>query len=317
MNYESETVSREALYELVWTEPVSSLSKRFGLSGAGFSKLCRRIGVPMPARGHWARIRAGHSVSRPPLGSTPVGRPSNVRLLALDESSQEKLLDLKRQAVAARKLASSLGSLPATCQQAPGKQEGGERHELPSTMGKLVGIEQAQRLEDPTHGHHHSICRGSITADGRHGKHKRCCPPSGPPEVTFECCGNPMGTTFVGAELSIASIMPLTKSGSRSRNVSARKFYLWGVYQAGKLTREAYAFTGRSPSFRGKPMTLKTDAEFVDSLTPHQSEYFLSRELSIQQRLQSALRELSRGLGTGSALSGEALGLTVSQQFQS
>lgn len=64
-------------------------------------------------------------------------------------------------------------------------------------------------------------------------------------------------------------------------------------------------------------MQLKTDAEFVKTLTPRQREYFLSRELSIQQRLQAALRELSRGFGTVNALSGEALGLALSQQPQS
>jgi integrase len=58
---------REALYELVWTAPVSEVSSRLGVSDVGFAKLCRRARVPVPARGYWARLDAGQLPSRPPL----------------------------------------------------------------------------------------------------------------------------------------------------------------------------------------------------------------------------------------------------------
>ncbi len=60
-------LSREDLYELVWSEPLVSLSQRFGLSDNGLRKRCKSMGVPTPPRGYWERTRHGHRVKRPPL----------------------------------------------------------------------------------------------------------------------------------------------------------------------------------------------------------------------------------------------------------
>jgi hypothetical protein len=58
---------REALYAEVWTDPVSTLCKRYELSDVGLRKICLKLGVPLPPRGHWARIHAGHKIEWPPL----------------------------------------------------------------------------------------------------------------------------------------------------------------------------------------------------------------------------------------------------------
>jgi len=60
-------LSREELYELVWSEPLLSLSKKFGLSDNGLRKRCNAMKVPTPPRGHWKRTRHGHRGMRPPL----------------------------------------------------------------------------------------------------------------------------------------------------------------------------------------------------------------------------------------------------------
>lgn len=44
-------LSRQALYELVWTEPMSVLAPRLGISDVGLAKICRRFNVPRPGRG--------------------------------------------------------------------------------------------------------------------------------------------------------------------------------------------------------------------------------------------------------------------------
>ncbi|WP_080426334.1 hypothetical protein [Burkholderia ubonensis] len=58
---------REALYEEVWTNPVSTVSKRYGISDNGLRKICQKLGVPLPPLGYWARLRAGQRVKRPSL----------------------------------------------------------------------------------------------------------------------------------------------------------------------------------------------------------------------------------------------------------
>ncbi|MFD9897495.1 hypothetical protein [Mesorhizobium sp. NPDC059025] len=59
--------TREEIYNLVWSTPISQVAGRFGLSDNGFAKICRKHEIPLPGRGYWAKIEAGHSVSKPVL----------------------------------------------------------------------------------------------------------------------------------------------------------------------------------------------------------------------------------------------------------
>lgn len=59
------------------------------------------------------------------------------------------------------------------------------------------------------------------------------------------------------------------------------------------------------------------DAEFLRSLTPRQLKYALQRESARHARLQSTLRDLSRGLGTVSELSGEAQAIVLDHSVAS
>ncbi len=61
------TLSREDLYELVWSKPMRELAKDFGISDVALAKRCRRLGVPAPGRGYWARVDAGQQPYRPTL----------------------------------------------------------------------------------------------------------------------------------------------------------------------------------------------------------------------------------------------------------
>ncbi len=56
------TLTREALYELVWQQPMIRLGEQFGVSGNGLAKICRRLDIPYPPRGHWAKKAAGKKV---------------------------------------------------------------------------------------------------------------------------------------------------------------------------------------------------------------------------------------------------------------
>ena len=60
------TLSREDL-ELVWSKPMRDLAKDFGISDVGPAKRCRRLGIPVPGRGYWARVDVGQQPYRPKL----------------------------------------------------------------------------------------------------------------------------------------------------------------------------------------------------------------------------------------------------------
>ena len=61
------TLSREVLYELVWSKPMVELAKDFDISDVALAKRCRRLGIPVPGRGYWARVDAGQQPYRSKL----------------------------------------------------------------------------------------------------------------------------------------------------------------------------------------------------------------------------------------------------------
>lgn len=67
---------REQLYEEVWTTPMRTLGLKYGISDVGLAKVCRKLSIPLPGRGHWARIAAGHAIRKPPL--LPLKVPINL-----------------------------------------------------------------------------------------------------------------------------------------------------------------------------------------------------------------------------------------------
>ncbi len=59
---------RERLYEEVWSEPMKEVGRRYAMSDAALSTLCRKLEVPTPPSDHWARKRAAQAQSpRPKL----------------------------------------------------------------------------------------------------------------------------------------------------------------------------------------------------------------------------------------------------------
>jgi hypothetical protein len=77
MPSESVNVTREDLYEQVWSWPMMHLAKDYGVSGNALAKTCRRLGVPVPERGYWAKQQNGRKLPpKPPLLPAEEGRPT-------------------------------------------------------------------------------------------------------------------------------------------------------------------------------------------------------------------------------------------------
>jgi len=65
MNYEF--WDRNSLYEEVWATPMAKLAKKYGISDVGLGKVCRKLVIPVPGRGYWAKKEAGQTVQKLPL----------------------------------------------------------------------------------------------------------------------------------------------------------------------------------------------------------------------------------------------------------
>ncbi len=78
-------VSRERLYEEIWSEPAMHLAEKYGVSGSFLARVCARLRVPRPRPGYWNKLSAGKAPPRPPLPEAEAGdelhwNPANVPL---------------------------------------------------------------------------------------------------------------------------------------------------------------------------------------------------------------------------------------------
>lgn len=100
-------LNRTKLYEMVWEKPVTRLAKKFGLSDVGFAKICRKHDIPLPERGHWARLAAGQKVLKRPLSD-----PENDEAIEIYERkpvSEEIRASQRKQKERERQLVESVG----------------------------------------------------------------------------------------------------------------------------------------------------------------------------------------------------------------
>lgn len=53
------TLTRDELYSLVWSKPMTAVAEEFGVSSVAFAKYCVKLGIPRPTRGYWQQLAAG------------------------------------------------------------------------------------------------------------------------------------------------------------------------------------------------------------------------------------------------------------------
>ena len=89
------TVSREELYEQVWSKPMTKVAADYGVTGTALKKTCDRHHVPTPERGYWAKLEFGKPVNKEAL--PPLAEP-NLALVRIYGSSEQHLSPLVHEA---------------------------------------------------------------------------------------------------------------------------------------------------------------------------------------------------------------------------
>lgn len=74
MQEEQTVISREELYRLVWSKPMTKVSEQFGVSGSYMARVCTILNVPRPERGYWAKLAVGKA---PPPEPLPEAKPGD------------------------------------------------------------------------------------------------------------------------------------------------------------------------------------------------------------------------------------------------
>jgi hypothetical protein len=61
------TVTRVELYRRVWSTPMRTLAKEFGLTDLELARICEKHQIPRPQVGHWVRVERGYDPEQTPL----------------------------------------------------------------------------------------------------------------------------------------------------------------------------------------------------------------------------------------------------------
>ncbi|MET0064833.1 MAG: hypothetical protein ABW076_00660 [Candidatus Thiodiazotropha sp.] len=87
-------LSREELFILIWERPATEVARELGISDVALGEHCRRLQVPKPPRGYWARVASGSKPKQPAL---PAYREELARKLrqTIKSSSQVRLTKLQ------------------------------------------------------------------------------------------------------------------------------------------------------------------------------------------------------------------------------
>ena len=73
-------LSRQQLYDLVWSCPRKQLSKQIGISDVAITKACKKASIIVPDRGYWAKLQFGKNISKIPL------MPRDLSIIGLTQS---------------------------------------------------------------------------------------------------------------------------------------------------------------------------------------------------------------------------------------
>lgn len=67
---ETKEVTREELYEIVWTTPLYKLAQQYALSNDGIKKICKEFDVPMPDGSYWSKLKYNKKFKKEKLNPT-------------------------------------------------------------------------------------------------------------------------------------------------------------------------------------------------------------------------------------------------------
>lgn len=64
---EKTVLTRQELYDLVWSLPMSKLAKKFKVEQERLKEICTENTIPLPKRGYWSKVRFNKKEVKAPL----------------------------------------------------------------------------------------------------------------------------------------------------------------------------------------------------------------------------------------------------------
>ncbi|HKJ80966.1 MAG TPA: hypothetical protein VJ954_03000, partial [Ignavibacteriaceae bacterium] len=92
------TFTRQQLYDLVWSTPMSTLAKQYQISDNGLRKICKKLNIPMPYLGYWQKLQYGKEVWKEELPANYTGKD----VVVLNETDAESIKKGKESSIKSR-----------------------------------------------------------------------------------------------------------------------------------------------------------------------------------------------------------------------
>ena len=89
MDFSEIRIERSQLYREVWSQPITKLAPKYGLSDVGLKKICRKLNIPTPPRGYWAKVQYGIKVPKTPLPKLKIGQLTTYTIQKLESMDNE------------------------------------------------------------------------------------------------------------------------------------------------------------------------------------------------------------------------------------
>lgn len=168
------SLTRAEIFELVWKQPMRTLAPQFGVSDVGFAKMCRRLDIPTPPRGYWAKLQHGHKVRRPKLPPAPPATDERINVKAEahtpspDDNLPEDIAAIV-EGVGQRAIVvpQSSSKVHAVIQRWQSEDEG-QKHNIFSRPTRIGPTERRRRRILNTLFHEIERLRGSVKVEERH-----------------------------------------------------------------------------------------------------------------------------------------------------
>ncbi|WP_202839435.1 hypothetical protein [Luteimonas saliphila] len=231
---------RRELHDLVWSEPLAKLAPRFGMSDVALAKTCKRHGIPIPGRSHWAKLKAGKPSPQFPLPPRGLGVEETITI----GHTPWNETDAARQAL--------------TAEDVPPPPEFIEPlSDVLIRIEKLVErVPQSRNLKSP----HREIAKLLEVDDERRGKWRQSSYPSSYDQPFFIAPYEQRRLKLLDAIFNATSRLGMTPSAQRRKNPDSFSVKIGDVHVGFKLDKpkeERSTWTSTSEPRRPAPVPVR------------------------------------------------------------
>lgn len=101
--YKEYIITREELYEKIWSKQMVEIAKEYDVSDKAIANICEKLNIPIPGVGYWLKLKLGKKVDRKKLPDIPPNYPTEHRItkhipdydLIISEEAQKRIEEEK------------------------------------------------------------------------------------------------------------------------------------------------------------------------------------------------------------------------------